>query len=193
MFITPEQEVLLDTLGKAGCLTLDQAVKIMRSRTPRLAAPLGKRLVDQLAHINKVRILPDGTITTYLFGRRDDDMFAAVDVMLDVCRGLPKVWAGRRAPFILSFLAGEKLKQFGVVKVAEGMEVAIGVSVEGASTGRRLHVIFILSALGQKELVSTSVPHYFVWHDGERYRYFKGGDAADVAQKQQQSQEQEKE
>lgn len=184
MFVTPEQEVLLDALEKVGCLTLDQAVKIMRSRTPRLAASQGKRLVDQLAHINKVRVLPDRTITTFLFGRRDDDMLTAVDVMLDVCRGLPKVWTGRRPPFMLSFLAGEKLKQFGVVRVKEGMEVGIGVTVEGASTGRRLHVIFILSALGQKELVSTNVPHYFVWHDGERYRYFKGGDAADVASKQ---------
>lgn len=185
MYVTPEQEVLLESLGKAGCLTLDQAVKIMRSRTPRMAASLGKRLVDQLAHINKVRLLPDGIITTYLFGRRDDDMLAAVEVMLDVCRGLPKVWAGRRPPFILTFLTGEKLKQFGVVRVIEGMEVGIGVAVEGASTGRRLHVIFILSTLGQKELVSTSLPHYFVWHDGERYRYYKGGDVAGTATNQQ--------
>ena len=147
MYVTPEQEVLLESLGKAGCLTLDQAVKIMRSRTPRMAASLGKRLVDQLAHINKVRLLPDGIITTYLFGRRDDDMLAAVEVMLDVCRGLPKVWAGRRPPFILTFLTGEKLKQFGVVRVIEGMEVGIGVAVEGGqyrpSSPRYLHLVYL--------------------------------------------------
>jgi hypothetical protein len=174
--ITPEQDLVYGVLEKTGCLTAEQALRILRASYDASNLDRALGVFNQLRHMQRLYLKPDNmAILPHLAQKpADADMLAAADVMLDLSNGKPLEISAKKPPFKLCFLAehGEKIGSYGVVIVQPGEEDAANRALEETDTRRT--VIFLLSESAQRPLLKTAQQHYFAIPDGDKYRYFKG-------------------
>lgn len=180
MYLTRDQQYLMSILKETRCLTRRQALRLLRARTPQKEEAQVDAALRQLRYLGRIRPLDERVIALAEDGGRaaDRGMLEAVDVMLDLCgRGLEDLSA-RRPPFKLVFLTtldDGTISVFAVLPVEPGREGEAVTRLEVVPAEPHQSVIFLLSDLSQRALISVQRPHYFAVRDNGRLRYFKGG------------------
>jgi hypothetical protein len=177
MFLTtPEQDLLYGVLEKTGCLTAEQALRILRASYDASRSDRALSVFNQLRHMQKIYLKSDNMAILPHLAKKpvDADMLVAADIMLDLSDGKPLDISAKKPPFKLCFLAehGDKIGSYGVVAAPPGGEYAANRALEDADVKRT--VIFLLSEPHQQQLFKTTQNHYFALFDGGKYRYFKG-------------------
>lgn len=182
MYLTQDQRFLLSVLKETRCLTRRQVLRLLRVRTPGKEEAQADAALRQLRYLGKIRPVGEQVIALAGDGGRepDRDMLEAVDVMLDLCGHGLETLSAHRPPFKLVFLTtldGGTISVFAVLPVAPGQEAEAVTRLEMVPAEPHQSIIFLLSDLSQRALISVRRPHYFAARDNGRLRYFKGGGA----------------
>ena len=175
--LTHDQKCIADVLEITGFLKIAQAHKLLEMRSAEKDFAYAKKVLSQLQHINRALWCADEIVTLPHLRKKDIDfdMLSAVDIMLELLEVPALAISTDKPPFKLSFLAerGEDIVPFAVAVVAPGTETELNHHLSFA--GRELTAIFLLSDISQRELLTSSLTHFFAIRDGERLCYFKGG------------------
>ena len=179
MFVTtPEQGYILSILQETKFMRKDQVFKLLNSVDSRITAGYTDRCLGQMRHIRKITWRTDDVICLPDLYKepKDDEMLAAIDIMLDLTDFKILVVSAGPAPYKLCFLTEQSasLGSYAVIIVAPGSEEMITASLHGADPESRT-IIFLLPEILQKNNIETALPHFFAVYDGGKYRYFKGG------------------
>ena len=163
------QKYLLDVMERLRYLRKDQLFSFFH-----LHFGTGENQFRQLCYLNR---LMEIEIFVLLPGRRrDDEVIAAVDVMLQFAAGRePEFTAGHGGCKLAFFLTGPegKVSAFKVYPVSRGREALVSAQAD-ADQGRIHTVLFQIEDRSQIPLLGTAHPFHFVlWEDG-RCRFLKG-------------------
>ena len=163
------QKYLLDVMERLRYLRKDQLFSFFH-----LHFGTGENQFRQLCYLNR---LMEIEIFVLLPGRRrDDEVIAAVDVMLQFAAGRePEFTAGHGGCKLAFFLTDPegKVSAFKVYPVSRGREALVSAQAD-ADQGRIHTVLFQIEDRSQIPLLGTAHPFHFVlWEDG-RCRFLKG-------------------
>ena len=167
------QKYLLDVTERLRYLRRDQLFGLFSLRFGEGEAVF-HRDIRQLCYLNR---LMETEAFIFLPGRRrDDEVIAAVDVMLQFSAGRePEFTAGTGGCKLAFFLSGKegKINAFKVYPVSRGREALVSAQAD-ADQGRIHTVLFQIEDRSQIPLLGTAHPFHFVlWEDG-RCRFLKG-------------------
>lgn len=167
------QKYLLDVAERLRYLRKDQLFGLFSLRFGEGEAVF-HRDIRQLCYLNR---LMETEAFIFLPGRRrDDEVIAAVDVMLQFSAGRePEFTAGTGGCKLAFFLSGKegKINAFKVYPVSRGREALVSAQAD-ADQGRIHTVLFQIENRSQIPLLGTAHPFHFVlWEDG-RCRFLKG-------------------
>jgi hypothetical protein len=187
MIVTRNQQKLLDIIRCTGYLATIHAYRLLdkpdageRETGGFASSDYPVRVLWQLQNLQKIRLNADGVacMPHLVDSPVDHDMLNAIDIMLDLSANAPLSVSSKKPPFKLCFLSqrGDKLGSYGVVTAQAGDErrVCRAINETGDNGLESRTVIFILSDPEQRDLYSTSLPHYFAISSYGKYRYFKG-------------------
>jgi hypothetical protein len=176
--LTVYQRYISDILEETGALRAGQVRRLLQKLDEKTDPAYAGRLIVQLRTINRAFLKTEDVITPPRLRDKDVDteMLLAVNVMLDLLEGAPLAVSAGKPPFKLRFVIerGDEVMPFGVAAAEPGGETELCYRLGGADNGTT--VVFLLTDLRQSEKIHTGLPHFFAVHDGEKLRYFKGGD-----------------
>lgn len=171
--LNPRQSYLMGIMKRLRYLRKDQLLHFFTLRFGEKES-LFCRDIRQLCYLN--RLMESGGFLFLPGRRRDDDVIAAVDVMLQFAAGRdPEFTPGHGACKLAFFLTGSdgKVSAFKVYPVHRGREAIVSAQAD-ADTGRIHTVLFQIQDRSQIPLLGTAHPFHFVlWEDG-RCRFLKG-------------------
>ena len=174
--ITKDQAYIIMVIEATGFLRVSQVSRLLEKTGGVKSSAYIPGVIRQLRYMQKVYLLPEDLISLpYLSGRpADEDMLAAVDIMLDLTKSKVLAVSTGKPPYKLCFLtdAGADIDSFGVIAAPPGEERKVNFLLEGDSLCQRT-VVFLLRDLEQKALFKTSMPHYFAIFDEGTLRYYK--------------------
>ena len=175
---TPEQNYILSVLKVTKVMRRAQAVALLNKLGGGDAGDAADRCLGQLLHIRKIAWLTDDLLTLPLLQKMpvDEDMLAAMDVMLDLTAIKIHVLSASMVPYKLCFMSEQKngYGRYAVAVVIPGSEAMVSAALLDFERDGRT-VIFLLSELSQEKRIKTLLPHFFAIPDCGKYRYFSGG------------------
>ena len=174
--ITPDQEYLLSVLNATRAMRIGQAARLLAKLGGWKDAEYAARCLGQLRHIRKVCISGDMVALPSVNGApADEDMLAAVDVMLDLTEIRVQEASSSVQPYKLCFLSEQKngIGNYAVMAVRPSVEAAASAKLDASGHGGRT-VIFLLSDISQAEGIKTALPHFFALNDCGKCRYLSG-------------------
>jgi len=176
--ITPDQEYILDILRKTRVMRTDQAAKLLSVIDAGKSEQYTARLLNQLQHMQKIAWKTDSLFTTPLLYKApvDDEMLSAVDIMADLTDYRVASLSSYSKPYKLCFYTeqGDSIGSYAVIFVSPGDEMKITAALHDADKDDRT-IIFLSSEPIQREIIKTSLPHFFAIRDNGKYRYYEGG------------------
>jgi hypothetical protein len=172
--LTVPQTDIVSLLSDFKCLRCSHVRKYIAAKHKSSDAHLDKML-RQLSFMGRIK-LEDDYIS--LPGRKmDSGVIKAFDVMTELTGGHASMIYPGSTPFALMFSAkpsagASEYSNFGVI-IAEPYHEKI-ICARLRTIDRGLTVIFILSRIEQRELISINNVHYFALQDENgKYKFFK--------------------
>lgn len=158
----------------------DQVLPVMRLYDPSKADRHCEAILRYLRYAGELVPAEDGMVFLTEFRGKDTDweMLCALDILLSLASGPPLQLSSRVSPFKLCFLLERedgRIDAFAVLPVEPGRESMVSLLL--AQQASDMTILLFLSDLGQHQLLQIRQRHYFVIRQGERLRFFKGGEA----------------
>ena len=170
---TPDQEYIMLVLQAAKVMRKTQACKLLSKLDSRKTDQYTGRCLDQLRYMQRVYLTGDMLMLPRLYNApADEDMLAAIDIMLDLTDIRIHAISASTPPYKLCFLAEQKngMGSYAVFAASPGSEALISAKLQ--NSGQNVHtVIFLISEISQAESIKTAMPHFFALPDGGNYRY----------------------
>lgn len=175
---TQDQDYILSILRETTVMRESQALELLRKLDGGNDDRYVTRCLEQLRHMRKIDLLPDGLFTLKSrWGMPvDEEMLSAIDIMLDLTDIKVHAASAPAAHYKLCFVSEhrEGIGSYAVSIVRPGTEaVATALLHNSAHEGRI--VIFLLSSLSQAGAIKAVTPHFFAMPCNGGYTYFSGG------------------
>jgi len=177
MFMTtPDQEYILSILNTTKAMRKLQAALLLKKLDSGKTEQYVDHCLGQLRHIRKIALIKELLTLPHLYNAvPDEDMLAAVDIMLDLTDKKVLAVTASAPPYKLCFLSEQKngIGNYAIAVVHPGLEPIITASLLNSAHENRT-VIFLLSELSQAERIKTTMPHFFAVPDSGKLRYLSG-------------------
>jgi hypothetical protein len=174
--LTPHHRLILGILEKTGVMSLAHIEALLAATGADIKPDYVKRLVSQLAHMQKIYPATDGIVAAShpINAPPDADMLAAVDIMLDVSGGRPLALKRGTPPYKLCFLAEAEcgIGSYAVIAAETGREIELNFALEGMRDEKRV-IVLILENERQSKKLTIKSPHFFAIRENEKIRYFE--------------------
>ena len=175
-FNTPDQEYVMFILKAVKAMRITQAYSLLRKLDGSKTGRYASRCLDQLRYMQKIW-MAGGTLTfPRLHGAPvDEDMLAAIDVMLDLTDIKVHAISSSTLPYKLCFLAEQNngMGNYAVIVAHPSSEAVTAASLQNTDPDGRT-VIFLISELSQAASIKTDLPHFLALNDGGKYKYLSG-------------------
>ena len=179
MNLTEDQQYFLSILRETGFIRPDQVLPLLRINEPQKEIIHAGALLRRLRYMGLLARSGDGCICLpdLLRDRPDSEILLSLDVLLALRpERLLKVSA--RQPYKLCFLLQRSdgwIDYFAVMPVRAGHEGRISQLLQA----EQKNYVFLLPLenMEQHRQITLSRSHFFVLRQGERLRFYKGGEA----------------
>lgn len=146
MLLSKQQQYLLDTLGRLGCMRKDQIEALLEAAFFTEGKTVPKGFVDTLLRqfrFCNIDLREEGDVVLLPGTRADAHLLEAIDVMLELSQSRPlEFWAERKGPVLLRFsVAGRRVSLFAVLH-ADDVKGADGRAPPAVSPAERIVILF---------------------------------------------------
>lgn len=179
MNLSEDQRYFLSILRETGFLRPDQVLPLLRINEPGKEPGHAEAMLCRLRYLGLLSRSAEGLIC--LPELRDDapdrERLFAVDILLALSPA-KLLQVSFRPPYTLCFLlerAGGHVDPFAVMPVPLGHEERVSLLLQAEAGG----FVFLLplERMEQHRQITLTHSHYFVLRQGERLKFYKGGEA----------------
>lgn len=179
MNLTEDQRYFLSILRETGFIRLDQVLPLLRINEPQKEIIHAGALLRRLRYMGLLARSGDGCICLpdLLRDSPDSEILLSLDVLLAL-RPERLLQVSARQPYKLCFLLQRSdgwIDYFAVMPVQPGHEGRISQLLQA----EQKNYVFLLPLenMEQHRQITLSRSHFFVLRQGERLRFYKGGEA----------------
>ena len=177
--LTEDQRYFMDILETAGFVRTDQVLPLLRINEPQKEPSHAEAMLRRLRYLGQLTLSHEGLICLPELRSTppDREMLLALDILLALRPGrLLRV--SLQPPYRLCFLtqrADGWIDYFAVMPVSVGHESRISQLLQA----EQKNYVFLLPLAepAQHQQITLARSHYFVLRQGERLRFYKGGEA----------------
>lgn len=179
MNLAEDQRYFMSILRETGFVRPDQVLPLLRLHEPRKAPAHAAALLRRLRYLGLLARSGEGLICLPELrgGPPDRERLLALDILLALApERLLQVSA--QPPYPLCFLlqrAGGRVDAFAVMPVRAGHEVRVSQLLQAEPRD----FVFLLPLEDGAQYRSVTLPrrHFFILRQGEKLRFYKGGEA----------------
>lgn len=179
MNLTEDQRYFLSILRETGFIRPEQVLPLLRINEPQKEIRHAEALLCRLRYLGLLARSEDGLICLPELMRNtpDREILLSLDVLLAL-RSERLLQVSAQQPYKLCFLlqrSGGWIDYFAVMPVAAGHEARVSQLLQA----ERKNFVFLLPLenIEQHRQITLSRSHFFILRQGERLRFYKGGEA----------------
>lgn len=174
MLLTRVQAYILDLLCKLKCMKTSQ-LNWFLSRCYSLTEEQTEQLLRQLRYMGKIQF--SGEYISLCGRKRDCELIAAVDIMLEFCDKSPPSFAVGIPPCKLVFFTpaqDEKVNVFKLFYVNLGQELLLSIEAQRQNQPPDHTVLFFVQNKTQIPLLETAQNAYYILKNSDgRYEFYR--------------------
>lgn len=174
-----DQRYFMSILRETGFIRLDQVLPLLKILEPQKEPAHAEAMLRRLRYLGLLARSEDGLVCLPELrnGTPDRDMLLALDILLALAPAC-LLQVSVQPPYQLCFLVQRSdgwIDHFAVVQVPMGHESRISQLLQAEP--KKYVFLLYLEHMEQHREISLARSHFFVLRQGNRFRFYKGGEA----------------
>ena len=177
--LTEDQRYFMGILEETGFVRTSQVLPLLRINEPQKELNHAEAMLRRLRYLGRLTLSREGLICLpELRGMSPDpEMLLSLDILLALQPGR-LLQVSRQPPYKLCFLvqrADGWIDYFAVMPVLPGHEGRLSLLLQAEP--KNYVFLLPLEDAAQHQRITLARSHYFILRQGERLRFYKGGEA----------------